>query len=217
MKRRDLIACAPLAVAALAGATPLLARAQAIDPAGRFTPIQPPQPTEVPEGQVEVVEVFWYGCPHCFTFLPVMESWLEHKPDHISVRRMPAIFRDSWENHARAFYTAKRLGVVEAIHVPLFNAIHLDGKRMDTEDSLADLFEERADVSRDDFDKAWSSFSVESLMQKSRVMQRKYGVRGTPSVVVAGKYLVSGSVAGSYENMLKVIAALADMEHNSTS
>ena len=215
MKRRHLIASAPFAIAALGGAAPLLA--QGFDPSGRFTPIQPPQPTETGD-KVEVVDVFWYGCPHCFTWLPLLESWMEKgKPDYVEVRRMPAIFRDSWENHARAFYTAKRLGVVEAIHVPLFNAIHLDGKRMDTEDSLADLFEERADVSRDDFDKAWSSFSVESLMQKSRVMQRKYGVRGTPSVVVAGKYLVSGSVAGSYENMLKVITALADMEHNSTS
>lgn len=215
MKRRHLIASAPLALAALGGAAPLFA--QGFDPSGRFTPVQPPQPTETGD-KVEVVDVFWYGCPHCYTFLPVLEQWMENgMPDYVAVRRMPAIFRDDWENHARAFYTAQQLGVIEDIHVPLFNAIHLDGKSMDTADSLAGLFEERANVSRDAFDKAWGSFAVNSLMQKSKVMQRKYGVRGTPSVVIAGKYLTSASLAGGYDNVLKVIEALADKEHSTTS
>ena len=214
MKRRHLIASAPLALVTLGATRGLLA--QDFDPTGRFTPVQPPQPTETGD-KVEVVDIFWYGCPHCFTFLPVMESWMEHKPDYIAVRRMPAIFRDSWENHARAFYTAQQLGVVDAIHVPLFDAIHLDRKPMDTADSLAGLFAERAEVSREDFDRAWGSFAVSSLLNKSRVMQRKYGVRGTPSVVIAGKYLTSGSQAGSYENILKVIESLADTERKTTS
>jgi len=186
------------------------------NPAGLYQPVQPPQPTETGD-KVEVVELFWYGCPHCFSFLPIMESWETTKPDYIELRRMPAIFRDSWENHARAYYVAQQLNVVEAIHRPLFEAIHIDGRRMDTTAELAPFFQERAGVEQQTFTGTWDSFTVRSLLQKSRTMQRAYGVRGTPSVVINGKYVTSGSQAGSHDNVLKVIDALADMERKSTS
>lgn len=214
MKRRQLLTVAPFALAGFGAALPL--HAQDFDPTGRFQAIQPPQPTETP-GKVEVVDVFWYGCPHCYTFLPYMEEWMKTRPDYIAVRRMPAIFRPSWENHARAFYVAQQLGVEEAIHVPLFEAINVDGRKLDTQDSLAEFFAKHADVNVEVFNKTWGSFTVQSLLQKSRVMQRNYGVRGTPSVVIAGKYLTSGSHAGSYENVLKVIDALAAIEVKSIS
>jgi thiol:disulfide interchange protein DsbA len=124
---------------------------------------------------------------------------------------MPAIFRDNWVAHARAFYTAELLGVKKQIHRPLFEAIHLRKQPLDTREELMKFFEMHG-VSNDDFNKTYDSFAVESLLRKSQVMQQRYGVRGTPSVIVNGKYRVSGSLAGSPEDMIKVIEALVERE-----
>jgi thiol:disulfide interchange protein DsbA len=184
--------------------------AAGIDPAGKYELIEPPQPTDTPD-KVEVVEVFWFGCPHCFTFLPAMEQYSRNKPDYVAVRHMPAIFRDSWVAHARAFYTADLLGVEKTIHRPLFEAIHVGKQRLDTRQELMKFFEQHG-VSNDDFNKTWESFAVETLMRKSHVMQQRYGVRGTPTVIVNGKYRVSGSLAGPPQSIIKVIEALVERE-----
>lgn len=203
---------ASLALAASATLLPFsVLNAAGIDPTGKYDLVQPPQPTDTPD-KVEVVEVFWYGCPHCFTFLPAMEQFKKTTPDYVAVRHMPAIFRESWVAHARAFYTADLLGVAEKIHRPLFEAIHVRKQPLDNRDDLMKFFEQHG-VSNDDFAKTYDSFAVETLMRKSQVMQQRYGVRGTPSVIVNGKYRVSGSLAGSPENMIKVVEALVEREH----
>ena len=194
---------------------PAPGHAAGIDPTGKYELVQPPQPTDTPD-KVEVVEVFWYGCPHCYSFLPTMEQYSKGKPDYVAVRHMPAIFRDSWVAHARAFYTADVLGVQEKIHRPLFEAIHVRRQSLDTRESLAAFFEQHG-VSKDDFEKAWDSFAVQTLMRKSQVMQQRYGVRGTPTVIVNGKYRVSGSLAGPPQEMIKVIEALVERERSSQS
>ncbi len=186
------------------------ARGAGIDPTGKYDLITPPQPTDTPD-KVEVVEVFWYGCPHCFTFLPSMEQYTKNKPDYVAVRHMPAIFRESWVAHARAFYTADLLGVQKQIHRPLFEAIHLRKQALNSKEELMKFFE-KVGVSNSDFNKTYDSFAVETLLRKSQVMQQRYGVRGTPTVIVNGKYRVSGSLAGSPENIIKVMEALVERE-----
>ena len=181
-----------------------------IDPNGKYELITPPQPTDTPD-KVEVVEVFWYGCSHCFTFLPNMEKYEKSKPDYVAVRHMPAIFRDSWVVHARAFYTADLLGVEKQIRRPLFEAIHLRKQPLDNRKELMKFFEKYG-VSSDDFNKTYNSFAVQTLLRKSQVMQQRYGVSGTPTVIVNGKYRVSGSLAGSHENVIKVVEALVERE-----
>ena len=185
------------------------------DPAGKFELIQPPQPTDTP-GKVEVLDVFWYGCPHCFTFLPTMEAFEKAKPEYVEVRRMPAVFRKSWENHARAYYTAKLLGVEAKLHRALFEQIHVKGQRTDSRDDLREFFIANG-VTGEAFDKTFDSFAVESMLRKSVVMQGRYGVRGTPSVVVNGKYRTSASLAGGYPNVVKVIEALAAKERTANT
>lgn len=184
------------------------------DPVGKYELIKPPQPTDTP-GNVEVVEVFWYGCPHCFTLLPAMESYEKTKADYVEIRRMPAFFRKNWENHARAYYTAKLLGVETTLHRLLFEMIHNKGQRTDSREELRAFFDANG-VDAEAFDKTFDSFAVESMLRKSIVMQGRYGVRGTPTVIVNGKYRTSGTLAGSYENMLKVVAALAEREYKAT-
>lgn len=207
MKKRFIVLLSALALTAFAGRA---AFAADFDPKGKYDPVQPAQPTET-NNKVEVVDIFWYGCPHCFTFLPTMEAFEKSKPEYVEIRRMPAIFRESWEPHARAFYTAEILGVVDKVHRPLFEAIHVQKRKMDTPQELKALFEAQG-VSGEDFDKTYASFAVDSLLRKSQVMQQRYGIQGTPAVVINGKYRTSGGQAGSYENVVKVIESLAEQE-----
>lgn len=203
-----------LVVVALLWLTPPASRAAAaFDPAGKYTLIQPAQPTETTRpGQVEVVDVFWFGCPHCYHFLPYMLSWVEHKPDYVLYRRMPAIFSKAWEIGGRAYYVAKVLGVADKLYVPLFDAMHSDGRNLPDKAAMRKFFAAHG-VAPKVFDRTWDSFAVNVLVRKSERAQVAYGIEGTPSVVVNGKYLVTGSSAGSYPNMVKVIQALVEREH----
>ena len=184
------------------------------DVEGKYSLVQPAQPTETEPGTVEVVDVFWFGCPHCFTFLPYMEALEEEAPDYLRIRRMPAVFRESWIPHARAYYTAHLLGIEDRVHRSIFEAIHVRGRTLSTREALAAFFEENG-VSAEEFAEIYDSFAVESLVRKSVAMQRNYGVRATPTVIVNGKYRTSSSAAGSHENVIKAILALAEREHAS--
>ena len=199
----------------IAAAFQATAQTAGFDIEGKYEVLQPPLLTETGD-RIEVVDVFWYGCPHCYTFLPSMEAYEHIKPEYVEVRRMPAVFRESWVAHAHAYYTAMLLGVTDRTHRALFEEIHEHGKRADDKESLGAFFE-RHGVDRAEFDKTFDSFAVESLVRKSIVMQQRYGITGTPSVVVNGKYRVTGRLAGSYNNVIAVVAALADREYEAQS
>jgi thiol:disulfide interchange protein DsbA len=173
--------------------------------------IVPPQPTETAP-KVEVVEVFWYGCPHCFHFEPALEAWLKHKPDDVVFRRLPAIFTNPlWELDARAYYTAEALGVLDKIHPALFDAIHKSHRKLNTEAALAAFFAENG-VSDEDFRRTFHSFYVDTKVREARLMTQRYGIDGVPSMVVAGKYRTEASLAGSEEAMLRVVDFLVARE-----
>lgn len=184
--------------------------------------ISPPQPTSTSE-QVEVVELFWYGCPHCYSFEPELDAWLEKKPQSVKFVRMPAVFRPSWEVHARAFYTAEALGVVDKIHRPLFDAIHKERRQLSDQASLRSFFVEQG-VDGDEFDKTYSSFLVLAKVNRAKDMSRRYGVHGVPSMVVNGKYWTDAKSASlsdtrgaRNENMLKVVEYLIEQEETSVA
>ena len=201
---------AVVALAWVAVAPPAAAQSAGPDIEGRYEVLQPPQLTETGD-RIEVVDVFWYGCPHCYTFLPMLEAYELVKPEYVEIRRLPAIFRESWVPHARAFYTAELLGVVDATHRPLFEEIHEQRNPTDQRETLAAFFERRG-VDRTAFEQTYDSFAVESLVRKSILMQQRYGITGTPSVVVNGKYRVTGRLAGGYDNVVPVIMALVEKE-----
>ena len=172
--------------------------------------VTPPQPTSV-EGKVEVVEMFWYGCPHCNKLEPYVERWLKKKPKEAEFIRMPAIFRPGWEIGARAYYTAEILGVVDTIHPAMFEAMHGQKKKMDTEAQLMDFFKQHG-VSNKDFNRAFRSFAVEAKIRRSKDMSQRYGIKGVPSIIVNGKYRSSGHLAGGNTNLFKVVNFLVDKE-----
>lgn len=173
--------------------------------------IDPAQPTQAVDGKVEVVEIFWYGCPHCYEFEPYLSDWLENKPDNIEFRRMPGIFSDQWIPLARAFYAAEELDVVETVHKPLFEAIHTEKRNLNSQKEIAEFVAELG-IDEDAFNEAYESEAVSDKVKKAFVAGRRYQVRGVPSLVIHGKYLTSSSLSGGFENMLKVTDQLVDKE-----
>lgn len=175
--------------------------------------IIPSQPTATPD-RVEVVEVFWYGCPHCHRFQPHLERWLLGDPDEVAFIRLPAILNERWAIHARAYYAAEALGVLERIHPKLFDAIHIGRERLDSEKALADFFV-RNGVERDDFLEAFHSFAVNSRVSRARELTRRYGIEGTPAVVINGRYRTSPAEAGSFETLIEIMDHLVARERAS--
>lgn len=177
----------------------------------QYQAINPPAPTNVPEGKVEVVELFWYGCPHCYHFEPTLDAWLEHMPAQAEFRRIPAVLNPHWTLHARAFYTAELLGVLDKVHIPLFKAIHEQGKRLSSEDSLAKFFAKYG-VPEDKFHETFNSFEVHIKLREAAQLGQAYQAGGVPAMIVAGKYLVSASMAGGYPEMIQVVNHLIERE-----
>jgi len=179
-----------------------------------------PQPTTVDTGSVEVVEMFWYGCPHCFHLEPLLKNWLKKKPARVTFIRMPAIFNNpEWQLDATAFYTAEVLGKGEKMHTPLFDAIHVQNRPLHTRDQLMQFFSEFG-VSNDEFRNTFDSFTVQAKVQRAADLTRKYEINGVPTIIVDGKYRVDGNMAGgSYENMLKIVDYLVrkEMKENKTT
>lgn len=180
-----------------------------------YVTISPAQPTQTGD-KIEVLEVFWYACPHCFDFEPHISKWLESKPDDVEFRRMPGIFRKNWIPHAKAYFTAKKLDVLEDIHTPLFDAIHKQKKNIHDDDDFEDFFVKHG-VDEDAFTKVYESEEVETMVKQAYVMGQRYKITGVPAVIVNGKYMVSGSTAGSFENVLKVIDQLIEKERGEMS
>ena len=172
--------------------------------------ISPAQPTSSKD-KVEVVEMFWYGCPHCFRLEPFVERWMKKKPANVKFVRMPGVFRPSWEIHARAYFTAEILGVVDKVHRPMFDAIHEMKQRMNNEPSILALFKKHG-VSEKDFKRVFRSFAVETKLRRAKDMGRRYQARGVPALIVNGKYRTSGHLAGSNSKVFKVVNQLIKME-----
>jgi protein dithiol oxidoreductase (disulfide-forming) len=173
--------------------------------------LSPAQPTSSPADQVEVAEVFWYGCPHCYTFDPYVESWLTSKPDYISFVRIPAVWNPLLQLHARAYYTAEALGKIEEMHTPLFRELHVNRNPLNTEERLLEFFAQFG-VEAEAFQSAFNSFSVNLKMQRADELAKRYRISSVPAVVINGKYITDATSAGSYEALMELINELAASE-----
>ncbi len=174
-----------------------------------------PQPTSTAD-KIEVLEFFWYGCPHCYQLEPEVESWLKSKPDDVEFVRMPAVLGPSWELLTRAFYTADLLEASDKIHDPLFERLHKERKRIRNVDELKAFFVEQG-VSAEDFDNTFSSFAVITKTNRSKQVGDLYGITGVPALAVNGKYLVTAKMAGGNKQMLEVVNYLVEQERAAAS
>ena len=169
-------------------------------------------PQETDSGdKIEVLEFFWYGCPHCYAFEPYINGWKKKMPANVKFVRVPAIFRPDWEAQARAYYALSNMGVIEDLHGKIFNAIHKDRKRLTNLGLLADFVAENG-VDRKQFMAEANSFAVDAMVRKAKMKQAAYRIQGVPTIAINGKYTTSGSMAGSYENLLKIMDYLIAKE-----
>ena len=153
--------------------------------------------------KVEVVEFFWYGCGHCYTFEPVISQWKKALPEDVEFLGSPAVWNDLMKLHAQAYYTDEVLGVLDTMNKVLFQAMNVDKKRLGSEDEIQALFVANG-VSAADFNKAFASFGVSSMVRQGEARARSAKITGTPEMMVAGKYRISTRKSGSQAGMLKV-------------
>lgn len=205
MKRREFAASAAALVGASTLAWPQLGLAQGKPQDGKdFHTLDGRAPVEAPAGKIEVVEFFWYSCPHCNAFEPLLNAWLKKLPPDVSFRRVPVAFRDDFVPQQRLYYTLEAMGKVDELHDKVFDAIHKQHLPTDREDRILD-FAERNGLDRAKFQAMYNSFGVATKARKAKQLQDDYQVDGVPALGVAGRYYTDGTMAGSMERALMVV------------
>lgn len=162
-----------------------------------------PVATSSPD-KIEVTEVFWYGCGHCFQFEPLVSQWAAKQATDVNFVKSPAMWNSLMENHARAFYAAKAMGVLDKVNQPLFHALNVENKPLKGADEVAELFAQHG-VDQTEFLKVFKSFGVTSQVRLADANARGYGITGTPEMVVDGRYRISATMAGGQAQMLNVV------------
>jgi len=200
MQRRQFIQFAAL-LPVLGQARPALA-GDTFDEGIEYRRLSNPLPMVRKDG-AEVLELFWYGCPHCHQLEPMLESW-HARNRKTALRRLPAVLGDSWAIHARAYYAAESLGVLQRFHQALFDAIHVAGKRFNDEASLTAFAASRG-VDAGRFRQAMRSFAVDARVRQAADTARHVGLDGVPALVVNGRYLTSPTLTGSRQRTLDVL------------
>jgi protein dithiol oxidoreductase (disulfide-forming) len=205
MKRRS-FATGLLAVSAGIGQT--LANAQQAFRAGKdYLTLERPVPTDVGPGKVELVEFFWYSCPHCKAFEPTFVQWIRNAPKDVVVRRVPVAFRDDFAPQQRLYYTLEAMDLIETVHPKVFHAIHVERLPLNS-DALIQSWIEKQGVDGKKFADTYKSFGVAGKVKRAVQLQNEFRVEGVPSLGIAGRFYTDGSLAGNMERALKVAESL---------
>ncbi len=173
----------------------------------QYVPIQP-QPPLATGDEVEVIEFFWYGCPHCRDFEPVVDKWAAGLPDNVKFTQMPVMFGGAADLHAQVYYALQGMGELERLHSKFFEAMHVHKRKLGSREEV-DAFLEENSVDMDKFNEAMNSFAVAAKVNRARALMRRYGVRSVPTLVVDGRYR-SGTGFRSYEDMTEVVDHVVD-------
>lgn len=205
MKRRDFFAgAASLAAGATVG-LPAIGLAQSISPkAGTdYVKLERTSPVDAPAGKVEVLEFFWYNCPHCNVFEPQLAAWVKKLPDSVAFRRVPIAFQPSFEPQQRLFYALEAMGQLDKWHARVYAAIHGDKQNLSQAPAIIDW------VARQGIDKAlftshFNSFSTAAKASRATQVMKAYQIEGVPALGVAGRFYTDGSLAKSMERALQV-------------
>jgi thiol:disulfide interchange protein DsbA len=186
-----------------------------------YTRIVPAQPTEVPAGQVEVLEFFWYACPHCAAIDPMVESWKKTKPSYISFSRVHVMWNEGHRSLARMYYALDTMGKLDQLHGEAFKEIHVNGNPLIAADPnnaaeserIQTVFVTKHGISESDFKKAYHSFAVETALQRADELVQRYRIAGVPTFVVNGKFIADVGSADGQERLLSLVGDLAAQEH----
>jgi thiol:disulfide interchange protein DsbA len=202
MHRRE-FSTALLGASALAVGLPAAAQGGPVE-GTHYVRLGQPLPVTAPAGKVEVVEFFWYGCPHCNAFEPMLEAWTKKLPADVSFRRVPVAFRDEpFGTHQRIYYALETMNQVEAMHRKVFYAIHNDHQKLDKPAEIAALMTKNG-VDGAKFVEVMNSFGVQTKARQAKQLAEAYKIDGVPALGVQGRFYTSGSLAGSPEQSLRV-------------
>lgn len=200
-----------LILALLLGMAPLLSVAADEYSAGQHYQVLPQPVATADPGKIEVVEVFWYGCHHCYRFRGRIDRWRKQLPEDVHFERLPAVWHARMALHARAYFAAEAMSVVDKMHPRLFDAIHARGLKLGNEWQITEVFAE-AGVDRSRFSSHFNSFGVKGKALRAEQRGRDYLVVSTPSLIVNGRYRVSMESAGSRKDLLAVVEYLVNRE-----
>ncbi len=205
--RRDfnLSTAAALAAAALPLGLAPAAHAQGAPKAGKeYLVLDPRAPVDAPAGKIEVVDFFWYNCPHCNAFEPTFEPWAKALPADVVLRRVPVSFRSDFLPQQKLYYALEALGKVNDLHVKVFHAIHAERQQVNTDATILDWVGKQG-VDKAKFAEAYNSFTVATKAKRASQLQDQYKVQGVPALGVAGRYYVDGETAGSMDRALQTV------------
>ncbi|WBY03860.1 thiol:disulfide interchange protein DsbA/DsbL [Ramlibacter tataouinensis] len=204
MNRREFSAGAACAVAAAGlGLAPLAWAQQKPEDGADYKTLDKRASTEAPTGKVEVVEFFWYACPHCNAFEPQLEAWQKRLPADVVLRRVPVAFRDSFVPQQRLFYTLEAMSKLDQLHRKVFHAIHVERQPLDKEGPILDWAAKNG-LDKAKFQETYNSFGVSTKARKAAQLQDAYKVEGVPALGVAGRWYTDGSMAGSMPRAVQV-------------
>ena len=203
MQRREFSITAATALVLGAATTGVNAQGQTFKEGSDFLVLDKPATTEAGAGKIEVVEFFWYSCPHCNRFEPQLEEWIKKMPKDVVLRRAPIAFKPDFEPQQRLFFVLEALGKVEQLNKKVFAAIHVEKQALNTLPLIADWAEKQG-IDKAKFTEAYNSFPVATKTRKATMLQDAYAVDGVPALGIAGKYYTSGSLAQSMERALQV-------------
>ncbi len=199
----------------LAAGISMLVYANTRNVTGPYTELANPV-SELAGDKIVVTEIFWYGCPHCYQLEPYLKKWLAEKPDDVEFKLMPGILSKNWLAHARIYYTAEQMNVLDKIHHQLFDAIHKDRRKIDSDDALEDFVSEQG-VDGDEFMKIFKSDAITEKLKQAFIVQQKLELTGVPTIIVDGKYMTSATQAGGNEGIINAINDLIAIERKTAS
>jgi protein dithiol oxidoreductase (disulfide-forming) len=159
--------------------------------------------TEAPAGKIEVVEFFWYACPHCNAFEPQLEAWQKRLPNDVALRRVPVAFRDDFVPQQRLFYTLEAMGKLDEMHRKVFHAIHAEKQPLNKEDLIL-AWVEKNGVDKAKFQETYNSFAIQTKARRATQLQDAFKVEGVPALGIAGRWYTDGSMAGSMPRAVQV-------------
>jgi len=185
------------------------------EPAAQYSELATPVPTADPS-KIEVVELFWYGCGHCYQFEPYINEWAKSLPDDVNLVRLPALFGRLWDVHGQLFFALEALKAPHEVHVAIFNAIHQEGKMLATPKEMADFLAPLG-IDKEAFLKAYNSFGVKTQMEKAKKQLLAYQVTGVPTLIVGGKYVFGVGQAGGAQQALQLADKLIEQERKTAA
>jgi thiol:disulfide interchange protein DsbA len=211
MKRREFFAGAGTLAAGAAVLSPgvVLAQASAPQVGKDFVKLAKPAPVEAPAGKVEVVEFFWYSCPHCNAFEPALEEWVKHLPKHMSFRRVPIAFQSSFVPQQQLYYALEAMDLLGKLHARVFTAIHAEKQNLTSADAIADWVAKQG-VDKAKFLAQFNSFDASRKANRAKDLMNAYQIEGVPALGVAGRFYTDGTLAKGMDRALKVVEFLVD-------